>query len=86
MLQRYRDKTKQPRDTVHLGWCTPAACSIPDLELSLNKYLQSADTPLKNKNISYSASVRKEFCARESDKENYTTADYSFALVTASQA
>ncbi|KAH1014684.1 hypothetical protein HUJ05_012526 [Dendroctonus ponderosae] len=79
---RYGDKTKQPRDTVHFGWCIPAACTIPDLELSLNEHLQNVDTPLRNKNISYSASVRKEFCARESDAGNYTIADYSFALLT----
>ncbi|ERL92433.1 hypothetical protein D910_09747 [Dendroctonus ponderosae] len=82
ILRRYGDKTKQPRDTVHFGWCIPAACTIPDLELSLNEHLQNVDTPLRNKNISYSASVRKEFCARESDAGNYTIADYSFALLT----
>ncbi|XP_066262600.1 nose resistant to fluoxetine protein 6-like [Euwallacea similis] len=81
-LYRYKDITKQPRDTVNLGWCVPASCTLQELQSSLNKYVQNADTPLKNKNVTFTANIEKEFCSRKSDKQFYTPADYSFGLLT----
>ncbi|XP_060529412.1 nose resistant to fluoxetine protein 6-like [Cylas formicarius] len=81
-LYRYSDRTKQPRDTVNLGWCIPASCSILDLEKSLTHYLSNLETPFKNKNITYTAQIKEQFCHRPRDKELYTPADITFGLVT----
>ncbi|XP_050305781.1 nose resistant to fluoxetine protein 6-like [Anthonomus grandis grandis] len=81
-LYRYSDRSKQPRDTINLGWCVPASCTIQDLDKSLNEYLSSVETPLDKKNVTYTASIRKEFCQRASEKQHYNAVDYSFCLLT----
>ncbi|XP_030745923.1 nose resistant to fluoxetine protein 6-like [Sitophilus oryzae] len=81
-LYRYKDVTQQARDTVNFGWCIPASCSLHDLELSLNRYLNTIDVPLEKKNISYTAFIKPEFCTRAYEKQHYNNADYSFGLIT----
>lgn len=57
----------------------PASCTLQDLEVSLNDYLNNVETPLNKKNITYTTSIRKEFCQKASEKQNYNSVDYSFA-------
>ncbi|CAG9764783.1 unnamed protein product [Ceutorhynchus assimilis] len=80
-LYRYQDRTQQPRNTINIGWCIPASCTLHDLEVSLNDYLSNVETPLNKNNISYSAIIKKEFCRTASEKQYFTYADYSFGLL-----
>lgn len=78
ITQDYHDPSQQPKNLVKLAWCVPASCTPQDLEDSLNRYLEEADTDLSGENVTYSANVPAIACQTGEERQIMDKVDVGF--------
>ncbi|XP_022913044.1 nose resistant to fluoxetine protein 6-like [Onthophagus taurus] len=80
-LYRTKDISQATRDTIRLGWCVPASCSVDELEMSLNEHLKSTEFYLREKNISYYGVVPEILCQTPDGGKPFDGNDIFFCII-----